>query len=128
MLKHMVTTEENFTPALTEYYENPRELFRSVMHLFSLQPKINYENSHKIRSLLSKALTNFDIDLNHCDPILVYFITQKLPSETIRFWGTKIGSSSTLPTFEVLQSFLDTRIKTLEAVVESKASSAFTSR
>lgn len=137
MLKHMVTTEENFTPAwklLTEYYENPRELFRSVMHLFSSQSKINDEDPHKIRSLLSvsrecrQALTNFDIDLNHCDPILVYFITQKLPSETIGFWETKIGSSSTLPTFDVLQSFLDTRVKTLEAVAESKASSTSSSK
>lgn len=133
IVKHIVTTEENYTAAwklLTDHYENPRELFKSQMHLFSSQPKINEEHAHKIRALLSvsrecrQALGNFHIDVTNCDPILIYFITQKLPAETVGLWETTMGGSTALPTFDNFQTFLDTRIKTLEAVAENKATSS----
>lgn len=132
MVKHMLT-DENYTAAwklLTDYYENPRELFRSQMHLFSSQSKITEECAHNIQSLLCvsrecrQALTNFDIDLKHCDPILIYFIVQRLPAETVGLWETCMGTSKSLPTFDKFEHFLDTRIKTLEAVAENRASSS----
>lgn len=132
IVKHMITTEENYIAAwklITDQYENPRELFKSQMNLFSSQTKINEENAHKIRSLLSvsrecrQALSNFRIDVENCDPILIFFITQKLPAETVGQWEMKMGGSTELPNFNDFQTFLDTRIKTLEAMAENKATS-----
>lgn len=66
-------------------------------------------------------MTGFNIELKHCDPLLVSYIVEKLPSETTGLFETKLGGTTRIPIFEQLKEFLDTRIKTLDAIEENKS-------
>lgn len=129
MIKHLLVTDANYNTAwemLKSHYENPRELFKATMNMLYNHAKIEKEDAQSIRALLSvsrecrQALRNFQLELEHCDPLLVFFISKKLPSETIGLWETKIGGSTSLSTFKELETFLDTRVKTLDAIADSE--------
>lgn len=129
LIRHLPITELNYDSAwnlLVNFYDNPRQLFQTHMNLLVSQPKIFKEDASSMRSLLSvarecrAALLNFQLDLNHCDPILIFLISQRLPPETVGFWETKAGDSKNLSKFSEFELFLEIRIRTLQAISDSK--------
>ena len=126
-LKHLTMTASNYRSAwklLDTLYTNERELFKDHMNVFSSIPFVSSEDPVALRLLLNvtrefrQTLGEFPIEVEHCDPMVVFFVTQKLPSETAELWETRLGASTKIPAFQKLESFLDTRIESLEAIQE----------
>lgn len=106
---------------LCERYNNKRLIIhKHIKSLFSLS-EVKQDSSISIRSLiddLSKnlhSLENMGILTDSWDPLIIYLVTSKLDSETIRYWE-QVELSNELPTLAELKRFLSSRADYLEKI------------
>ncbi|KOB71317.1 Uncharacterized protein OBRU01_13875 [Operophtera brumata] len=120
-----VDVYDNFEEAYTEYNVN------EVMKRLFAQKAIVGESSTQIKHLLDnttaclKALNNLGTDTKSWDTIVNYLVLSKLDPETRKAWelDTNKQDVETLPTWNDLVSFLETRFRTLEMLEECKPAS-----
>lgn len=134
-IQHLSITDEGYTSAwnlLSTQYESSREIFHAHMNDFMSFVKLDKEDPRAMRALLSlsrdlrKTLLSFKITQSGSDPIVVYLISQKLPAYTVGLWETSLQDTTSLPSFAKLDSFLDNRIKTLDAMARNRSISSTT--
>ncbi|KOB78342.1 Uncharacterized protein OBRU01_02661, partial [Operophtera brumata] len=112
-------------------YNNKRYNVNEVMKRLFAQKAIVGESSTQIKHLLDnttaclKALNNLGTDTKSWDTIVNYLVLSKLDPETRKAWelDTNKQDVETLPTWNDLVSFLETRFRTLEMLEECKPAS-----
>lgn len=65
---------------------------------------------------VTTSLKNLGCDVDNWNDLLVFHLVRKLDKVTRREWETKLGDTADYPQFTDLTSFLNTRIRTLEAL------------
>lgn len=125
-ISHLNVTEANFTIAwdlITSRYENKRRLIYTHLHaLFSL-PQVVCENSKSLQNLRDQtnlsiqALKNLGRRVTAWDDILVYFLSQKLDKTSRKAWELKLSDSVDPPSYSDLNTFLESRIRALDAML-----------
>ncbi|EZA59660.1 hypothetical protein X777_16731 [Ooceraea biroi] len=129
LIVNIQMTSENFSrawKALTSRYENKRALVTANLdRLFELKSMIQASSSD-LKLLLSTvkectgSLKSLDVPVQHWDLFLVYFVTRKLHTSILEAWEIHLGESTDLATFLQLETFLEGRIRALEAIQSSR--------
>lgn len=123
LLKHFQITDGNYALAwqlLNERYENKRLLLNTQFKRLVTDPKIN-DTADGIRHLLDStndmlaSIKNLQIDITSWDPFIAYMIIEKLPAESRALWEQGLKPNE-IPTYKVLEEFLQARFRTLEVL------------
>ncbi|XP_043481754.1 uncharacterized protein LOC122510878 [Leptopilina heterotoma] len=131
LVKHIVITEANFSNAweiLTTRYENNRALITAHIQSFMDISNVSSNCVDSLKSLRDttnealSALRNLKRPVEQWQDLLVFIISRKLDSQSLKEWEMQLGSSSEYPTYGNLNEFLSTRIRALEAIQASKSS------
>lgn len=120
----MSVTADNFKSAwdiLKSRYENKRRLINVHMLTLLTLPSVSRESFQDLQLLRDKvntavtALKNLDRKPeNLWNDMLVCIISQRLDTVTRKAWNLKFSEEKTPPTYEIVNSFLDSRIRALE--------------
>lgn len=125
VIRNVAVTDANFTSVwddLKARYENSRAIISALLSSLFNIPAISQEPLSGLKFLRNtsaevlKALTNLKRPVEHWDDLLVFFLVQKLDKSSRKEWETALGEDVTYPSFARLKGFLETRIKTLEAL------------
>ena len=126
---------DSFAPAwaiLTKRFDNKRLLISAhVSRLIGDRTiiKCNAQELNKLLGSLNEslnALKALDINVEQWDPILIHLITMRLDRPLIEAWENKLGSSSAMPSFEQLTSFLCDRARAQERLESTQTKSSAT--
>lgn len=131
LLKHIPVTESNYESAwlkLKDRYSNKRVIINSYLQRLMSLKTITNENSVFIKNLLDSTteclsgLNGIGVNTESWDPIIIYLLTSKLDTETLRGWEQEISKyeSERLPTFEELTKYLESRFRSLERIQSTK--------
>ncbi|XP_055842511.1 uncharacterized protein LOC129909455 [Episyrphus balteatus] len=121
---------ENYQEAynlLCEKYENNCILFSKHMKSFSSLPIIKSEDAASLTQLLNVSkecicvLKSFGFELKHFEPILVYYLAEKLPHDTREFWVQSSGQKKDIPTFKEISDCIEIRVRTIEEMTPNKS-------
>ena len=99
-------------------------ILRAHVNAIVVQKPLTQEIAKDLRQLLETveehrlALENMGQPVNQQDVFLDYLITEKLPSETRKFWELSTPGTD-LRTYDDLKKFLDARCQVLEAATLS---------
>lgn len=133
LLLHLNIDDSNYDKAwtiLTDRYDHKRILVDAQLKLFFGQPVIQTESVDAIKKLLDTSsevlhsLQNLHIPFDQWDTIVIFILLQKLPVCTQQLWEEKLGVTKELPTFTDFSQFLETRFRTLEAVMQQRPRSS----
>lgn len=126
LVKHLSVTEANFSSAwemLSKRYENKRVIINSLINKLLAIPSVQNDSVPEIKNLrdvtaeIVRALKNLDRDIEN--DLLVVLTVKKLSKFSLIEWEKQFGDSDDFPTYKQLDSFLSTRIRTLEAIQSS---------
>ncbi|XP_076546670.1 uncharacterized protein LOC143305756 [Osmia lignaria lignaria] len=128
-VSHLPVTENNFEVAwqiITSRYDNKRRLVSTHLNtLFSL-PSVSSETPSELRSLRDninisiQMLRNLQRPTEAWSDIIVFLGSQKLDRASRKAWEFNLGDSTEFPTYEEFDTFLEKRIRALEALPTSK--------
>ncbi|XP_075157769.1 uncharacterized protein LOC142231036 [Haematobia irritans] len=140
IVKRFALTDSNYElawKALGERYENKRLLVNQQLRkIFDLEA-INVEKSKNLRNLqftinnCLDILKSYNISVVSWDPILVFWVTSKLPQETLSAWEGSIRNHKEMPCWDSLNEFITNRLDFLESINDIRnpsSSEATTSR
>lgn len=127
LLRHVQITESNYATAwelLQGRFGSKKMIVSSVLKKFCCQKKISNPSATQIKALLDNtvecinSLNNMNINTTTWDPILVFLVTQKLDSETLKCWEEEAykENSDELSTWVELKKFLESKFRTLELI------------
>ncbi|EZA52883.1 hypothetical protein X777_07701 [Ooceraea biroi] len=132
LIANIAITKENFArawTALTSRYENKRLLVNSYLNrLFELKP-LTQATCTDLKNLLATvkeslgALESLGVPVQQWDVLMVYFVARKLDPKILEAWELHLGESTELANFSQLELFLESRLRTLEAVGSRNSSS-----
>jgi hypothetical protein len=129
MVDGVEPNEAGFSSAwsqLCERYDNKRIIIESHVKAILNAKSLVRESATDIRQLLDstvihlRALNVLNQPIDKWDILLVYIITSKLDSETIKEWHKGLEYNE-IPTWKKLSDFLQCRARTLESIENSKA-------
>ncbi|XP_053968340.1 uncharacterized protein LOC128869760 [Anastrepha ludens] len=129
MLRSFSVRDANFIIAwdlLQQRYDNTRRLVKSYLRNTVKLAAMPTESETSLRKLLDtvtesmRALQQLGRPTAQWDDWLIFLITEKLDSATVKEWEMSLGSPSELPAYNDLVSFLEKRILGLEAKNKSK--------
>lgn len=66
------------------------------------------------------AINSYKIVTANWYPIIIYLLSQRLDSESIKHWGEKIQGQKTIPKLQVFLDFLEIRINILETSMNTR--------
>ncbi|XP_070139213.1 uncharacterized protein [Drosophila bipectinata] len=124
-VSHMALTDSGYTVAwdlLVKRYNNPRLHFMHTMAALYGLESVPKEASEGIRRVLTLAnvcisdLRRLKINIDSCDHWLVHHLLTKLPSSTTQAWEHSLGSSTVIPTFSMLETFLLERLVSIDLI------------
>jgi len=127
---HLAITDANFMIAwttLTSRYENKRLLIHTHLQTIFSLPQILSENSRNLKQLRDQtnssieALKNLGRPTDTWDDILVYLVSQKLDKASRKAWELKLSDSFEPPSYKMLNTFLESRIRALDALSPPKS-------
>ena len=131
MLTSITVTYDNSDVAmeiLHNRYDNKRLILRAHIHgIVSYRPVSN-ENTRELRKLVETmeehrfSLRNIGQPVEHQDPLFVYLITEKLPTETQKIWEV-YSKGKEVQTYQQLKTFLKERVQALESAAPSNSTS-----
>ncbi|XP_070526948.1 uncharacterized protein [Cardiocondyla obscurior] len=124
MVRNIPMTSENYQRVwdfLEEHFANKRLLVRACFASLTSMPKMKAEFLPDLRKLFHMMLqtvgTLEGIERPIADSdLFVHFITELLDPRSRREWETLISCTSDPPTYEELKTFLEGRLRTLEAL------------
>ncbi|XP_011859011.1 PREDICTED: uncharacterized protein LOC105556524 [Vollenhovia emeryi] len=136
LIANLPTIEENFKGAwtiLTDHYENKRLLVRSCFASFTAIPKMKSESTDSLTSDLKRlfhgmlstvgTLESIGRPIANSADLFVHLVTETLDPRSRREWETEVSGTSEPPSYETLKSFVERRVRTLEALQPHKAES-----
>ncbi|XP_013168595.1 PREDICTED: uncharacterized protein LOC106118482 [Papilio xuthus] len=134
LLKNLSTTDVNYNEAwsqLVRRYNNKRFNTNEVMKRLFSQKNVTSESPAALKQLLDttssclKSLQNLEIDTSAWDAIIIYLVVTRVDAETRKLWELEVsrvhsdGEADSLPTWEELKRFIETRFRTLEMLESS---------
>lgn len=117
-------TNDNYEAAwvlLQKRFNNPYELTRSHLNTLHSLP-ICKESAVDLRKLLNRtsstllALRNLKRPVQHWDDWVVYLVTSKFDAETRKIWEQAHCGGAEFPTWEILETFIENRVRALNAI------------
>ncbi|XP_018399366.1 PREDICTED: uncharacterized protein LOC108777069 [Cyphomyrmex costatus] len=132
LIKNLPTTAENYTrawTALQEYYENKRLLVRSCIANFSALQKMKNESAAELRKIfhcvtdVHGTLESVGRPVSSSEDFFVHFIVELMDSRSRREWETSLSGTAEPPSYSTLRTFLEQRLRILEAVHPGKSDS-----
>ncbi|CAL1682497.1 unnamed protein product [Lasius platythorax] len=130
-ISHLPVTDANFSVAwdiLKSRYKNQRLLIHTHLQAIFSLPQITTESSKKLKQLRDQtsssvqALKNLGRPVDSWGDILVYTVSQKLDKASRKAWELKLSDTQNAPTYTMLTTFLDSRIRALDALLPPKPS------
>ncbi|XP_051155226.1 uncharacterized protein LOC127277872 [Leptopilina boulardi] len=83
----------------------------------------NLKLLHDTTNKTPAALKNLGRPVSEWSDLLIFIVTSKLDSPSLKEWEMQLESSTEYPTYEKLDEFLATRIRALEAIQATKITS-----
>ncbi|XP_070141568.1 uncharacterized protein [Drosophila kikkawai] len=118
--------------ALQDRFENKRLLVNSQLKILFSLPTLGSESGTALKDLQSTiqgcliALEHSQISTENWDCLLIFLISSKLPKVTLSLWEQSLTNKSAIPAWEEMNSFLDDRYRTLEAIEDVRPNSSST--
>jgi len=122
-IRNIVLSDANYQvawKALSERYENNRELMFSLMNRLLNQPAIVNVSATALRSLIDttkecvRSLNVLSRPTQHWDDILIYALISKLDPSSRAHWEQTLSDTS-IPDLSKVYEFLEQRARALEA-------------
>ncbi|KMQ85031.1 hypothetical protein RF55_16696, partial [Lasius niger] len=129
LIRNLPTTGDNFDRAwsmLADHYENKRLLVRSCFSTFTAIPRMKNESAadlkHIFHGMLSTVgtLEGIGRPISDCTDLLVHLVVEMLDPRSRREWETSVSDTSEPPSYAALKTFLERRMRTLEALQPAK--------
>lgn len=111
---------------LVDHYENKRLLVRSCFSSFTALQKMKNESAGDLKrifhGMLSAVGTQKSVGrpINKCTDLFVHLV-EMLNPRSRREWETSISGMTESPSYETLKTFLECRMRTLEALHPTKS-------
>ncbi|XP_059217730.1 uncharacterized protein LOC131997951 [Stomoxys calcitrans] len=129
IVKQFALTDDNFNlawEALRQRYENRRILINHQLRkIFEIDP-VTSEKGKGLRNLLYivnnclAVLRTYNISIITWDPFLVYWVSSKLPEETLTAWENSIHDHRQMPSWSQLDDFISKRLSMLESISDMR--------
>lgn len=127
LLRHIHITDSNYDQAwelLAKRLGNKRVIVTTLLKRLFNQKKVTNQSASQIKSLLDttteciNSLKNMKVCTEAWDPILVFLVGQKLDAESVKDWEQSVykEDNDTLPTWNDMKLFLESRFRTLELI------------
>ena len=125
LISDISLTDNNFNVAWTALnnnrYENERVIIDAHLNRFCSIPNVTFNSIIGLKQLRAdsfestNALRVLKCPVDEWNNILVHLLTQKLDKLSRQEWEFYLGSDKTYPKLDKFNSFLETRIRALEA-------------
>ncbi|XP_059224007.1 uncharacterized protein LOC131997304 [Stomoxys calcitrans] len=129
IVKRFALTDDNFSlawEALRQRYENKRILINhqlrkifEIEHVGSEKGKGLRNLQYTVNNSLS-VLRTYNISVLSWDPILVYWVSSKLPEETLTAWENTLNDHKQMPSWDQLDEFISRRLNMLESISDMR--------
>lgn len=121
-IRSLVLSDANYDiawKALTDRYQNERELLFSILRRMMNQPNVS-STSSSVRQLIdttkecTRSLEVLKVPVQHWDSIIIFVMFQKLDSSSRELWEQQL-KDSTIPDLDGMYTFLEQRARALAA-------------
>nr|XP_012232430.1 PREDICTED: uncharacterized protein LOC105678032 [Linepithema humile] len=135
LLKNTTLTADNFERAWSElesYYDNNRILVNAALQSLLDLKKISNESARDLEQLYAnvkqiyRSLEALKRPVTAWDDFLVFIVSQKLDTESVKAWENHIGANKDPPLWHQFMDFLITRLRSLRAFENSRSSKSMT--
>ncbi|XP_075158202.1 uncharacterized protein LOC142231478 [Haematobia irritans] len=125
IVKQFSLTDDNFGlawEALRQRYENKRILVNHQLKKIFEMERVGTEKGKALRNLqytvnnCLSVLKTYNISVISWDPILVFWVSSKLPDETLSAWENSLEDHKQMPSWEQLDEFISRRLNMLESI------------
>ncbi|XP_076289815.1 uncharacterized protein LOC143213646 [Lasioglossum baleicum] len=125
IIRNLAITTANFRIAwelLKKRYDNKRRLITAHVHSLLNLPCAVVENKTALSDIRQRvnmsvlALQGLGCSVQSWDELLVCLVVNCLDETSRRDWEFELGTSTEFPTFQKLDDFLESRIRSLEAL------------
>ncbi|XP_075163644.1 uncharacterized protein LOC142236255 [Haematobia irritans] len=125
IVKQFSLTDDNFGlawEALRQRYENKRILVNHQLKKIFEMERVGTEKGKALRNLqytvnnCLSVLKTYNISVISWDPILVFWVSSKLPDETLSAWENSLENHKQMPSWEQLDEFISRRLNMLESI------------
>lgn len=129
IVKRFALTDDNFKlawDALGQRYENKRILINHQLRKIFEIENVSSEKGKALRNLqytinnCLSVLRTYNISVIYWDPILVYWVSSKLPEETLTAWENSIENHKQMPSWDQLDDFISKRLDMLESISDMR--------
>ncbi|XP_075157916.1 uncharacterized protein LOC142231183 [Haematobia irritans] len=129
IVKQYSLTDNNFSlawDALTQRYENKRILINHQLRKIFETERVTTEKGKGLRNLQYTInnclliLKTYNISVLSWDPILVYWVSSRLPDETLAAWENSLTDHREMPSWEKLDEFITKRLYMLESISDMR--------
>lgn len=133
LIKHLPISPASYDRAwdiLQRRYDNQRAIINANLARLLDLPEMQSESAETLKTLVDTAneciaaLQGFDIDVSSWDAILVFTLSRKLDSCSIKHWEEHVQGDRTIPSFTKFLCFLDIRIRILETTMVKSTSNS----
>jgi len=130
LLSNTALTADNFQKAweaLIAFYENKRLLVNAALHSLMSLKRMSSESATEMEQLYMKVvqiystLETLDRPIAFWDDFLIFIVSRKLDSESIKLWEQLLGASKEPPKWQQFSEFMMTRFLTLQAYERSRS-------
>lgn len=120
LLKNTTLTADNFERAWSElesYYDNNRILVNAALQSLLDLKRISKESARDLEQLYAnvkqmyRSLEALKRPVTAWDDFLVFIVSQKLDTESVKAWENHIGAITDLPSWHQFMDFLITRLR-----------------
>ncbi|XP_075151077.1 uncharacterized protein LOC142225183 [Haematobia irritans] len=129
IVKQFALTDNNFKlawDALIQRFENQRILINHQLRRIFEMENVNSERGKGLRNLLYTVnnclsiLRTYNISVVSWDPFLVFWVSSKLPEETLTAWENSITNHKQMPSWGQLDEFISRRLDMIESISDMR--------
>ncbi|XP_059223988.1 uncharacterized protein LOC131997292 [Stomoxys calcitrans] len=129
IVKRFSLTDDNFDlawEALRQRYENKRILINHQLRKIFEIEHVSSEKGKNLRNLqytINKCLSvlkTYNVSVMSWDPMLVYWVSSKLPEETLTAWESSLTDHKRMPSWDQLDDFISKRLDMLESISDMR--------
>ncbi|XP_075151112.1 uncharacterized protein LOC142225221 [Haematobia irritans] len=129
IVKQYALADNNFSlawDALKQRYENQRILINHQLRKIFETERVTTEKGKALRNLQYtinnslSVLKTFNISVISWDPILVYWVSSRLPDDTLTAWENSLTDHKQMPSWGQLDEFISKRLNMLESISDMR--------
>lgn len=137
IVKRFSLTDNNFElawNALRQRFENKRILINHQLRKIFQIEHVSVEKEKSLRNLqytinnCLSVLHTYNISVISWDPILVYWVSSKLPEDTLTAWESSLSNNKEMPSWDQLDEFITKRLNMIESVSDIRKPHSSTSQ